>query len=200
MAPQLGVVCRAVASGSTTGGVSKAAVAILVVVLILVGLFMTYHWWRPAIPIRSFYMWMLCFVTITKECEHNRHGEECRHGGINNCANITSFPPSDPAAIHRTECNHSWECYSECTVSCWLLETEMEMETVMMLDMASVSISSPSEPAAGSSAPMPAAANGAKTSASQAVPPADCDSFRCPEASEIESASFLEMMDVRKTE
>ncbi|KAG1759877.1 hypothetical protein EDD22DRAFT_848889 [Suillus occidentalis] len=166
-------VIRAVesASASTAGGVSKAAVAIIVTAFVVLGLFTTYSWWRPAIPVRSFYtwiIWMPCFITITEEQEHSerdRHGEECRRGG----ANDAFVPPLDPAAIHRTECNRSWERYSECTVSCWPMET--------MSDMASVSIGAPSEPAAAHEA---------------------TDDAPIPPAGEIEhhsehNASFLEM-------
>ncbi|KAG2755630.1 hypothetical protein P692DRAFT_20869012 [Suillus brevipes Sb2] len=122
----------------------------------------------PLVVFYTWIIWMPCFITITEEQEHSerdRHGEECRCGGTNDAF----VPPLDPAAIHRTECNRSWERYSECTVSCWPMET----------DMASVSISAPSEPAAAHEA---------------------ADDTPAPPAGEIEhhsehNASFLEMTD-----
>lgn len=37
------------------------ALALFVVSL---GLFVTYHWWRPHIPLKSFFSWCPCFVPI----------------------------------------------------------------------------------------------------------------------------------------
>ncbi|KAG2133459.1 CHAT domain-containing protein [Suillus cothurnatus] len=191
---------RAVASASSVGsdglqGTTTIAIAIVVVILVLVGLGITYHWWRPAIPIHSFYSWMPCFVVVP--LEERRHSEE--HGN----RGTPDIPPA------HTVCNRSWERYSECTVSCWPMDT--------MSDMASISFGDhPSEPAAASSVPPlpaattpPAATNGAKSRASSVRPKdSDSDSFWCPEASDIEhcsecnpcSASFLEMSDTGPSE
>ncbi|KAG1816303.1 uncharacterized protein BJ212DRAFT_1354016, partial [Suillus subaureus] len=96
------------------------AIAIVVVILVLVGLSITYYWWQPAIPVHSFYSWMLCFVIVPLE-EH-RHSEECRNQGI----------PDIPPAC--TVCNHSWECYSECTVSCWPMDMTSDVAGISFSD------------------------------------------------------------------